>query len=120
MNRKTVTTSDHESESTYHDRVYDYLVDQYGVDNVDSNVYLSETYRFVDIWVEGPVVDYAIEIENDFESAIEGIGQAALYASHEFDNPNVVPIVVLPPDHVAQPEADMLRESGIHIVELDV
>lgn len=120
MKRTTFRASDHESERTYHDRVYEYLVDHYGADNVETNVYLAETYRFVDIWVHGPVVDYAIEVENDFESAFEGVGQAALYASHEFDNPNVVPVVIVPPDHVAEPEVSMLRDSGVHIVELDV
>lgn len=105
----------HESEITYHEKVQKVLELHYGEENVEYEKFLSETHRFVDFWVEGPVVDLAIEVENDFEAALKGAGQSILYAAHEL---NAVPVIILPPDHVEQPEADMMR-SNIAIVEME-
>lgn len=105
----------HETEDAYHEKVKSILERSYGEENVEYEKYLPETRRFVDFWVEGPVVDLAIEVENDFEAALKGAGQSILYAAHEL---NAVPVIILPPDHVEQPEADMMR-SNIAIVELE-
>lgn len=106
----------HESERTYHERVREYLVEQYGEENVESTKYLDETGRFADFWVEGPVVTLAVEVENDWEAVSKGIGQATLYSAHDDD---AVPVVIVPPGHVEYPEVEMLRER-IAIIELDV
>lgn len=106
----------HEEEAPFQDRVVKYLEDEYGNENIEENKYLPDPYRFCDIWVEGPVVDYAIEVENDFDAAITGVGQALIYAAEEV---NAVPIVVLPTDHVEEPEISSLRRA-VPVVELDV
>lgn len=106
----------HEPELSFRDRIVAYLQDHYGEENVEENKYLPEPYRFCDIWVEGPLVDYAIEVENDFDAAIKGVGQALIYAAEE---ENAVPIVVVPPGHVEEPEVSSLRRV-VRVVELDV
>lgn len=106
----------HESEETFQDRVVEYLEDEYGAENIEENKYLPDPYRFCDIWVEGPLVDYAIEVENDFDAAIKGVGQSLIYAAEEV---NAVPIVVLPANHVDEPEVSSLRRA-VPVVELDV
>lgn len=106
----------HESEYDYSTRVAAFLEEVYGEENVEYNKYLKESGRFVDFWVEAPVVTLAIEVENDFAAAIKGVGQALLYASHEN---RAVPVVILPPGHVQEPEVNMLR-SHVAIIELDV
>jgi hypothetical protein len=104
----------HETEDAYHDKVKTILERLYGARNVEHERYFEETGRFVDFWVEGPIVDLAIEVENDFEAALKGAGQSILYAANEL---NAVPVIILPLGHVEQPEADMMR-SNIAIVEM--
>lgn len=106
----------HETELTFHGRVVEYLRDEYGRENVESNKYLPDPYRFVDVWVEGPVAPLAIEIENDFESVIAGAGQALVYCAEET---NAIPVVIVPPGHVEEPEVSSLRRR-LPVVELDV
>lgn len=111
-----MSTQSDEPEKPFQDRVVAYLEDEYGAENVEEDKYLPDPYRFCDVWVEGALVDYAIEIENDFDAAINGVGQALMYAAEE---ENAVPIVVLPPDHTDEPEASSLRRA-VPIVELNV
>lgn len=106
----------HEDEASFQDRVIDFLQDEYGAENIEEDKYLPDPYRFCDIWVDGPVVDYAIEVENDFDAAITGVGQAVIYAAEET---NAVPIVIVPPGHVEEPEVSSLRRA-VPVVELDV
>lgn len=106
----------HESEKSFHDKVHEYLIDAYGENNVTSKVYLEESYRFADFWVHTPIVDLAIEVENDFNAVIRGVGQAFLYAAH---SKNAVPVVIVPKGHIEQPEVDMLRQR-ITITELEL
>lgn len=106
----------HEDETPYRDRVASYLAATYGAENVETNKYLADPYRFCDIYVEGPLVDLAIEVESRFSSAIDGVGQAFIYASAAG---NAVPVVVVPPGHVEEPEIDALRDR-IPVVEVDV
>lgn len=105
----------HESERTYSEKVEEYLISEYGEANVERNKHLSKTDRYVDFWVDGPVVALAIEVENNFEAVLKGTGQSILYAAHEL---NAVPVIILPPDHVEQPEADMIR-SNVALVEME-
>lgn len=106
----------HELERPFHDRVTEYLREHYGDENVEQNKYLADPYRFVDIWVDGPLVDYAIEVEDTFDGVIRGVGQAQIYS---YEGKDAVPVVVVPPDHVEHPEVDALRER-IEVIELDV
>lgn len=106
----------HEDEITFQDRVYEYLAQNYGSENVETDKYLPEPYRFVDVWIDGPVAPLAIEIENDFEAVMEGVGQALIYAASA---ENAIPVVIVPPGHVEEPEVTALRRR-IPVVELDV
>lgn len=109
-------TQEHESELTFHDRVLLWAEDTYGSENVESEAYQRETRRYVDILVHGPITDFAIELENDAKASIKGIGQASLYAAtagHRY-----VPIVIVPDDHVDQPDFDHINErTPVHIRE---
>lgn len=106
----------HESEKSYTDRVEECLIDEYGEDNVEREHYLEESGRYADFKVDTPVTTLLIEAENDFEAAFKGVGQALLYAAHYED---ASPVVILPPEHIKEPEAEMLSRH-VPIVELDV
>lgn len=106
----------HEAERPFHDRAVAALEGQYGTDAVETDRYLSATGRYCDIWVSVGPVALAIEVENDWEAAITGVGQALLYAQHD---PRAVPVVVLPPGHVESPEHELLARY-LPIVEYDV
>jgi len=112
----------HIYETEYGQRLLDYwLSEGYAV---RSNVYYSDTGRFADAIVVTDMAVFAIEVENDFEAALKGVSQAALYASsarreYEDDPRPVSPLVVLPAGHADRPEAERIREeTGIHILEL--
>lgn len=97
----------HDAETTYHDDVAAVLEAEYGERNVESQRYLDRTGKFPDFWVTTPLVDLAIEVENDWPAALyEGVGQAMFYAAH---SPDAVPVVVVPPGHVEEPDATMIR-----------
>lgn len=106
------------SESAFVDKVEAELAYIYGANNVNRNVYLEDTGRYCDLWVETParVQDLAIEAENDFESAFGGASQALLYA-YQLD---AHPIVIVPPGHVEYPEAFYLSAAGVNIFQFDV
>lgn len=108
----------HEDERPFHDRLVEHLVTEYGEDAVRTDVYLKETGRWVDVLVETPLVTLALEVENDWESVIMGIGQANLYAAHVEEG--AVPVVAVPPGHVEEPEVSLLRRRGVIIREVDV
>lgn len=105
----------HESETSFDERVEEYLIEKYGEHHVEHNVYLSESGRYADFHVKGPVVELMIEVENDFEACFKGTGQALLYAAH---SRNAVPVIIAPPGHVKEPEAEMLSRH-VPIIELD-
>lgn len=106
----------HEPESEFADRVLEHLREQFGADVVTEQVYLEESDRFVDVVVDVGIVTLCIEIESEFDRAITGVGQAILYAAHYVDG---VPVVVVPPDHLEDPEAVYLSRQ-VPIVPLDV
>lgn len=101
----------HTPENTFDRAVERFLCDAF--DATDEQLAyqprLSETYRMPDFLVQLPDVTFAVEVENDFEAAFEGVGQAICYAGH-FEHG--VPVVVLPEGHVEQPEYDLLRQQA--------
>lgn len=105
----------HKSEKAFQDKLVEYLALIYGEENIETQKYLSEidryqedARRFCDIWIDGPMVNFAIEVESNFEACFKGISQAELYAKFE---DNTVPIVALHRDHIKEPELSMLREN---------
>lgn len=112
----------HETEKSFQYRVRKYLEKKYGKENVLDHEYLKEspfegeTGRFVDYWVNSPIGILAIEVENDFEACFKGTGQAIVYALHERE---AMPLIIVPPGHVKEPEATMLS-THTPIIELDV
>lgn len=107
----------HQYEDNFHEDVAGYLESHFGEDNVDHELYLPQTGRYCDFWVTGPLTDYAIEVENDWEAAIQGVGQSLLYAAHAA---NTIPVVIVPDGHIEEPEASLYRQrAGVAILELD-
>lgn len=104
----------HETEATFSDKVKEQLIEYFGEENVEENVYLAESGRYADFIVDTPFFWFAIEVENDWESAIKGVGQAELYASHYKD---AIPVVVVPEGHIDNPEYALLRERVL-IIEM--
>lgn len=98
------------SEVEYRELVAAWLADNF-VD-IEHEVYLSDTGRFVDFVVRTPFERYAIEVEEDFESLTTGIGQTEMYAA-ELD---ATPVVVIPADVIEQPEFDLLVENAAPII----
>lgn len=86
----------HEPEDSFTDRIESLYRDRYGDDAVEREKYLGETGRYCDLWVETQDVTLAIEVENDGESVITGVGQVELYAAH---SARAVPVVIVPDDH---------------------
>lgn len=104
----------HKSEDNFSDGVEEELVECYGEENVERQVYLAESGRYADFIVDGPLFRLAIEVENDWESAIGAVGQAQLYAGHYAD---AVPVVIIPEGHKENPEYELLR-NRVLIVEM--
>jgi hypothetical protein len=104
----------HEDEITFSEKVRAELVAHFGKDNITEQKYLPETYRFADFYVEGKFMNYAIEVENDFEAVLKGIGQVLIYAN-ELD---AVPVIVIPEGHIEEPEATILNRY-VEIIEIE-
>lgn len=105
------------SEKDFADEVEEELNTIFGEENVERQKYLEESGRFVDFWAEGMLVDFAIEVEDSFESIFNGVSQATLYAEH---GENVTPVVILPEEaEVQEPEREMLSHN-VSILQLDV
>lgn len=101
----------HSWESEYRRDLASWLID-HGY-RVRSNIYFSDSGRFCDLAAEGDFAVYAIETESNFESALTGISQAAIYAQEletEYDKP-VFPIVCLPQGHVESPESEFIKNT---------
>jgi len=114
----TTETNQHIAEREYHEAVEVYL--RQHLTNVTHEEHFPEANRFADFTgVSLPGEDgfgaawYAVEVENDFSTIYNGVGQALLYAGlsrTEFGRENVSPLVILPDEGVEQPEVDVLRE----------
>lgn len=97
------------SETDYGDYVERQLIDVYGEENVEREVYLGETYRFADFVVDAGYVSLAIELEHSTDKVVaEGFGQALLYAKHD---PAWVPVVIYPPDGENDAELALVGED---------
>ena len=110
----------HELEESFQERLVDHFKDIYGEGNIETQKYLSDidrysekARRFCDIWIDGPVVDFAVEVESNFEACFKGISQAELYSKFEDDT---VPLVALHEDHVKEPELSILKEDANVVV----
>lgn len=99
----------HEPEDSFTDTIESLYRDRYGEDAVERDKYLDETGRYCDLWVDTPDVTLAIEVENDAESVITGVGQVELYAAH---SPRAVGVVIVPDDHIDVVEWEFYRERS--------
>jgi hypothetical protein len=68
------------NEADYHTIVWDVLNLAFGARNVKHNVHLKEYDRFADFIVYTPIVTLAIEVENNADEFINGVGQAVMYS----------------------------------------
>lgn len=96
------------NEEEFHKYVAEWLMVEFGAENVEHERYLQTTYRFVDFWVETHLCNYAIEVESNFHSVLTGMGQSMLYAAHE---PNTIPVVIVPKGEYDEPEATLIQEK---------
>ncbi|MDY7082247.1 MAG: hypothetical protein SXQ77_07565, partial [Halobacteria archaeon] len=103
-------------EAAFEEKVVARLREFYGPEMVKPQYRFEESGRVADILLHGPLASFAIEIENDWEAAIKGIGQAVVYASEVGP---IVPVVCLPRGHTEMPEAENVRNWGTLIVEYD-
>lgn len=105
-----------ESEAAFAERVEAWLDETFGQGSWQAQTVLEDTRRRPDYWVDLGCVAVAVEVDNDFEGAVAGVGQALLYAAHA---PNVWPLVVIPADHGDQPELELLQERApVAVIEL--
>jgi hypothetical protein len=105
----------HVSERDFHDTVEKYLYEQYPDADIENGVYLSKTGRYADFIVQTEVTTYAVEVENDFESSIGGLGQAILYATHD---PEYTPLLAVPAKHTEEPEWTLMKQSAVICIEV--
>lgn len=98
----------HSDEKEFSLLVEEKLIEQYGEDKVEKEVYLPQTGRFADFVVRGPITNFAIEAKDNWEGCFKGVGQAELYAEHI---PNCIPVIAIPKGHTESPETEMLRNS---------
>jgi len=105
----------HVPEDEYIAAIASDLKDVYGANRVRTEVVLPVTERRLDIFVETPsgADDLAIEVENGFESAAQGIGQAIQYAEQK----NARAVVFVPPGHIEIPEVFYLSARGVDIYQ---
>lgn len=83
------------SEADFGEQVIDFFAGEFGEDAVDTEVHIDtiDTDRYLDILVDLDHTRLCVELKIDFTAAIEGVGQAALYAAH-IDNG--LPVVLVP------------------------
>lgn len=106
----------HETERVFHEAVGAVLRRAYGEDAVESKVRLGATERICDYVVTRAGRDrLCVEVENDFEAAIEGTGQAVLYANHYTLGQG---IVIVPDGHIEFPENVYLWSDKTTVREL--
>lgn len=90
----------------YQDKLEPYLHETYGEENVERDVFLDQTYRYVDFLVEVGDVYLAIEVENSTDHVVyEGHGQAELYAQH---SDQYLPVIYYPHDGENEAELNMI------------
>jgi hypothetical protein len=105
------------SESAFNDAVEEWIDDHFPTARVEDNPTLSDTDRQPDYWLYLAGMNVAIEVENDWEACVKGVGQALMYAAHL---PNTVPVVLLPTGYAEQPESEMVASrTPVIICEVD-
>lgn len=103
-------------EDEFHRYVGEWFRHHYGQENVSHEVYLDATGRYADFIINSPIGTLCVEVENDFESVMNGTGQAVLYGTHY---PNTISVVVVPAEHTESPEYDYLRwRTNVVVIEL--
>lgn len=101
----------HVPERRFHDAVGEFLRGKFPEAEVESEPRLTGSGRIPDFRVSTADGDvYVVEVENDADSAIPGMGQALVYAAHD---PDYIPAVVLPENHTEQPEWNMVKRHVI-------
>lgn len=113
----------HTDERPFQDKLVEYLENEYGKENVETQKYLTDidryeesTVRYCDIYVKGPFVNFAIETESSFESVWKGKTQVEIYAKL-LDG--CVPVLAVQEGHIEEPEASIIRED-IQLLEFDL
>lgn len=101
------------SEYEYGDYVERLLKEEYGAENVERQVYLPETGRFVDFLIDCGLHTLAVELEHSSERVVyHGYGQALFYAKH---NRRWAPAVIYPPDGENEAELSKVAEDVVLI-----
>lgn len=97
------------TEKSYGNFVERKLKEEYGEENVEREVYLAETYRYMDFLVDTGMMSLAIELEHSSEKVVkEGYGQAKLYAKHNW---RWSPVIIYPPDGENQEELQIIGQD---------
>lgn len=102
-------------EEDFEDKAEQTLHQWFGAEHVERQHYFPSTARRADFVVRLPMVTLAVEVEDTSYTLHETVGQARLYANHFRYG---VPVVVVPHDTLAQPEAQMLS-SHVNLVPMD-
>jgi hypothetical protein len=102
----------HIPESEYMDLLEPKLKEWYGENSVDREVHMPDG-RIADFLVETPLVNLAIEVENNEEDAITGTMQAVMYADHEKER---APVVILPELEEDRPEIQTMADQAAFVV----
>lgn len=115
---------DHTPEKNFEDYVEELLIDKYGEENVERQYYLQYSGRYVDLVAHDPENErtWALELENDKSSALNGSGQAKFYATslaHEDpDRGSVIPVLCVPAGHIDYEERHIIELSGVTVREI--
>lgn len=117
---------DHMPERNFEDYVEELLVDEYGEENVERQYYLQYSGRYVDLVAYDPENErtWALELENDKGSALNGSGQARFYSTslkHEDpDRGSVIPVLCVPAGHIDYEERHIIELSGVTVREIEM
>ena len=115
----------HEPERTFKDFLEAQLIDKFGEENVERHHRL-ETDRVVDLLANDPLNphQWAIELENDAGSTLNGTGQARHYAhritKERPENGTAIPVLGVPTGHIDADEKQDYMETGIVVWEIPV
>lgn len=96
----------HVPEKSFKDTVEEKFRELFPEADIQTEPYLPESGRYPDLLVENTEFgNFAVEIENDFEAAFKGVGQALVYSGET----GYTPVVVVPEGHVKEPEWTFLK-----------
>lgn len=101
------------SEYNYGNYVERKLNEEHGAENVDREVYLAETGRYVDFLIDCGTHTLAVELEHSSDKVLyHGYGQALFYAKH---NRRWAPAIIYPPDGENEEELSKVAEDVVLI-----